>query len=391
MSIIDRIKAIFSTNKLNPPEKLVQEVIETAKEEELTDEELASEIVKKLKDNPNHRTEFLKILQEQDEIPLADTLTEVAIKTANTENLPDELAKNIAKKLPDKKAVEVLENAKLSGLDKVEVIDTLSSSKLKEQQICIELDNLYKDCEDMDSLDVERRATKIIGIYKRTERLNQILYKIIAKNFANSYYKFNGGMKVGPLERVIPADEMLRAQIPEMIGQEYERLLEEGQENIYDKEMVIRVFLNDAAKEVIKKAREADRPETAYITDMGTLTSEEQEYFINQLNVYKTNNLTEQETNIALDKLNGIDANEREIQEINTKLKDTSSDTIKQMATLSVNEMEIVGQIISSGLIKELGKENRENRDKYLEGVTGMLRDRKEKEQNKQHNEEEER
>lgn len=378
MSLIDRLKERLTRKKLTQPkiqEELVQEVIETVKDEDMTEEQTLAKMVEMFKKYPELREKVDTILDAEEN--LAEPLAKVAVEIADRPDIPDKVAVDITTQLPKDEQIKVLDNANLSYGAKLEIIDSVPDSKEKEEQISKELQDLYDKCSDMNPLDIARETNRLIGVYKRTEPINNIIYQIIAKNLAKSYYQFNGGIKIKPFETIIPPAEMLREEVPDRIHEEYQQLLEPEEKDKFNKDDINKKLLSDAAKEVVKLAKKNDRPETAYVMNMGTLTAEQQNHFIKQVKIYKEGKLSEHEEQVIFNKLNNIEENESEIEEINLKLQEVTGSTIRSIASLSPYQMEIVGEIIDSGLVKALGRESKNDRAIYIDIVTETLENRK--------------
>lgn len=384
MSLIDRLREKWTRKKLTEPkeqEKLVQQIIETVKDEDMTEEQTLTKVVDMFKKYPELREKVDKILDTEEN--LAEPLAKVAVEIADRPDIPDKVAVDITTQLPKDEQIKVLDNANLSQGAKLKIIDSVPDSKEKEEQIGKELQELYDKCSNMNPLDIARETNRLIGVYKRTEAINQIIYQIIAKNLAKSYYQFNGGIKIKPFESIIPPAEMLRAEVPDRIHEEYQKLLEPEEKDKFNEDDINKKLLSDAAKEVVKLAKKNDRPETAYVTNMGILTPEQQAHFVSQIKIYKNQELSEREEAIIKNRLNNVEENESEIEEINIKLQELDSKAIRAIASLSTQQMQIIEEMVDSGFMQVLSKENRNDREKYLEGITSTLQNRKIEKQRK--------
>lgn len=137
----------------NISDELVQKVIKPIQDEEqeVSDEQISEQILELLKQykDSEQRKEFLKKLNEAEEIT-SSVLVNSAVKIADSEEVPDSLAVELATQLPDKPAVNILENADItSGQDRLAIINSLNDDKVKEEQVCTELQNFYSEYKEV--------------------------------------------------------------------------------------------------------------------------------------------------------------------------------------------------------------------------------------------------
>ena len=295
------LKKNFKSKKRDRSDELVKKVIMPIKEEkEITDEQVAEKILELMERfTPEERNKFLEELVNRDEIS-QNVIAKSAVKISDSEEIPDAYAVELASQVSDKATVNILENADLTyDRDRLKIIDTIEDDEIKEDQVYKELKNFYDEYNKiMPSSIFSDKIKDIIGIYKRTDKINEILYKTIAKNFAMSYHDYNKAIKTYDIEKIVPADELVRIDMSEKIEDEYEKLLEPNEDSDYDREEINKVFLDDVAKSVTKKALEEDKPVSLYMPNLGVLKESELQYEIERIKKYdkSVNKLEEKQT-----------------------------------------------------------------------------------------------
>ncbi len=236
-----KLRELAEESKGKTPEELLKkEVIEATKGEELSEEEKrkiqAENLVTVLQENPDMQQKLVQVAAKSDEISqdVIDTSAQIA---AQSSKVTDDLTGKLAEKASDEITVDILENA---GIDSSEirmgVIDSLEDKNKREQAICSELEKLYKSPKELQlGKDMTQKMQDILdklGENKRTDKINEVLYKTIAKVFAIQYNEFNGAIRIYPMEEFVPIDEMIRAKMPQLIEEEYKKV---GKEKIIKK------------------------------------------------------------------------------------------------------------------------------------------------------------
>lgn len=367
-----------------PKEMLQEEVIEPIQDKELTVAEQAERIIKILQEYPEHRNEIVQRVVESKEIPQA-TVDKTAVIAADSPEVSDDIAATLAKEASDKPSLYVLKETGISANAGIEIKETLDGEKSKEEADCILLRKLYnslKKVEGQESL--AEKIQKILEESTRTEKINRELYKVIAKNFAILYHELNGAMSIYSMEKIVPLDEMLRVNMPQKIEEEYIDLLEDNEENKYNKDEVTSIFLERLAKEATEEANKQGKSIELFIpTNLGTLSEDQIENYLNFLSKYNPS-LTDLSRGSIRDKLNGKEQEEYSVDKfINSvmELPDTEGKRyLSILSKLSPKEMDTLVQCIESGLIGTLSKQKPGERRKYLEAINNSIEKRKEKE-----------
>ena len=371
-------KFLGSKGERTPEEVVKKEVIEPIQDEniEVSDEETIEKIIILLsKCSKERRKAIIEELRKAKEIS-SDILIESAVQVADSEEVSDEVAVDLAKQSSDKTAMGILENAEISEDDRLAIIRTLKDNEKKENAICKELKMSYGAMKNQEQQsEFVRRIQKIIGIFKRTDKINEELYKIVAKNLAFMYQKTNGGMDLYLMEQLVPIHEMIRVKMPEKIGQEYANLLKEGEENKFDLSEVKGRFLDRMIKEIHRKAIDEKQPDSTFMKYIGEVDEEESELLMKCIQKYNP------------------DISEKEMGKILRIAKGEENESIyepkrKKQNNSIINEEEIdvdiIRECIDSGLIKILGEMSEQERKISLTAMTNSLEKRVRKEKNVQ-------
>lgn len=272
-------------------EKIEKEVVKPiVSENDITDEEIASRIVKLLKENPQQRQEIIEELQQRESISY-DMLAQAAVKITNAPDISNETAIQMANKLPDDKAIKVLEDADIKQSEQFTIIGNLEDKKIKQQQVLEQLKLYYKICDEIPVAEVESKLKDLEKIVEPNDEIKEWLYRIIAKNMASAYIKMNGAVMVGPFARVLPASEMFEAGIPNKVGQEYAKLADKKSINVkeYDKTSVKKLLLDIMAKEIAQTESDIGQFLIPQSKEMQSLTDDEEKDFINEIEIYVKN------------------------------------------------------------------------------------------------------
>ena len=371
-------KFLGSKGEKTPEEVVKEEVIEPIQDEniEISDEETIEKIIILLsKCSKERRKAIIEELRKAKEIS-SDILIESAVQAADSEEVSDEVAVDLAKQSSDKTAMGILENAEISEDDRLAIIRTLKDNEKKENAICKELKMSYGAMKNQEQQsEFVGRIQKIIGIFKRTDKINEELYKIVAKNLAFMYQKTNGGMDLYLMEQLVPIHEMIRVKMPEKIGQEYANLLKEGEENKFDLSEVKGRFLDRMIKEIHRKAIDEKQPDSTFMKYIGEVDEEESELLMKCIQKYNP------------------DISEKEMGKILRIAKGEENESIyepkrKKQNNSIINEEEIdvdiIRECIDSGLIKILGEMSEQERKISLTAMTNSLEKRVRKEKNVQ-------
>lgn len=365
-------KFLGNREEKTPEEEVKEKVIEPIQDEntELTSQEIATQIIELLNQYPaDKRKVIIEELRKSDVVSSA-MLVGAAVKAVDSDEIPTDLAVELGRQASDKTAVGILENASMSRDDRLKIIESLADNKLKEDEICKELKMTYGAMKELEQQsEFAGRIKKIIGIFKRTDKINEKLYKIVAKNLAFMYHKTNGAMDLYPMEQLVPIHEMIRVDMPEKIEEEYVNLLKEGEENKFDLKDVKERLLDRMMKEVHRKAKEEEQPDSTFMKYIGEVDEEESQDLIKYVRKYNP------------------DVSGKEISKILRIAKGEESESIyepkrksKTNSMIQEEDIDILQECIDAGLIQTLKKMSKQERKKSLLAINGTLEKRLQKE-----------
>lgn len=362
-------------------EKLIEEeIIEPIAAGE-TEEEKARKLVMAVKENPGLREDIVKKVDEADEISQG-VIDRAAVTAANSETVPNEVTVEIGKKASDKTTVQVLQDESMPVSKRVELAGTINS---EEQQIAASYINIKRLYNSLNGLvpqeELVGKIKTLLENSKKTDRELHQIYKVLAKNSAILYHERNGSLNMRSMEQVVPLNELIRAGMPKMIEEEYMCLLDEDEESKFNLEEVTNRFLKREAQRVVREAKNTGVSVGSIIEDMGNLSEEEVEYFLEVL-AKNNENLTDLDLEIARHKLS---ENEQE----NYNVKDLISEVVEEgvpkeqgekyvsiMSQLSEDELKALEDCINSGLIKNLSTKSEEERKGYLDAINSSIKKR---------------
>ena len=271
--------------------------------------------------------------------------------------------------LPDWGTIYEMVTKKLSYedlLDRYENDTEPEDNKKKEDETCTELKMVYGAMKDFEhQSEFIERIQKIIGISKRTEKINEGLYKCIAKNSALMYKKTNGAINLYAMEQLIPINEMIKVKMPERIESEYSELLEEGEENKFDLKDVKERFIDKMVKELHRKAKEEEQPDSTFMKYLGDIDEEQSQTLIKCFKKYNP------------------DIKKREMAKILRIAKGEENEyiyeskkNIKAHRTIDDEDIEIIRQCMELGLIETLSKIPSEQRRESIKIINKSLNER---------------
>lgn len=373
------------------PEEIVKEkVIEPTKNKNLTPEERAEKqaerIVEILKEYPEYKDAIVKKVVEDEQI-LQAAVDKSAMQAADSPEVSDSTAASLAKGASDEATLYVMENLELPENTAIGVAKTLKKEESKEEGTCKLLRNLYDSLENVEaqSIVLSKIQNSIVGS-ERTDDVNRELYKVIAKNFALTYYKCKGAISLY-MENLIPLDEMMRVKMPQKIEDEYINLLADGEENRFNKKEVTNFFLERIAQKASEEAKEQGKSVDLFSpSNLGNLTDEEIEKYLDYLEKY-TPSLTDLTRGNIKDRLKEQEQDVYTVDQFIATVRDLPDGErgryLRILSNLSSREMDTVTQCIESGLIGNLSKKKVKDRRNYLQVINASIEKRDNKEKNR--------
>lgn len=363
------------------PEELVQEeVIDPIQNKDLTIQQQADRIIKILEENPEYLSEIVEKVAESDAIS-QEAVDRATIKATDSPEVPDDVAKALAEQASDRPTLHVLKETTMSVAQRVKLNATIDDEQTKEEADCTAFRKIYNNLKTLEDLKVlPEKLEMTLEEVQRTERTDNELYKLIAKNFAIMYHELNGAMNIYPIEKIIPLDEMMKEKMPQRIEEEYTDLLDDDEENKFDIESVTNTFLDRIAKEVSAEANGMGSSIELFApTDLGELSEKEIEKYLDCLNKYNPCLTALARGNIK-DRLQRREHDEYKVEQFIEGIRELPESQGKRylsiLAQLSPKEMDTVVQCIESGLVDSLSKKRAKERTKYLETINKSVMQR---------------
>lgn len=378
---LEEMKAKRRKQEEKRKEKLIEEeIIEPIAAGE-TEEEQARKLVMAVKENPGLREDIVKKVDEADGIS-QKVIDRAAVTAANSETVPNEVTVEIGKKASDKTTVQVLEDESMPVSKRVELAGTINS---EEQQIAASYINIKRLYNSLNGLvpqeELVGKIKTLLENSKKTDRELHQIYKVLAKNSAILYHERNGSLNMRSMEQVVPLNELIRAGMPKMIEEEYMCLLDEDEESKFNLEEVTNRFLKREAQRVVREAKNTGVSVGSIIEDMGNLSEEEVEYFLEVL-AKNNENLTDLDLEIARHKLNEKEQENYNVEDLISEVveegvpKEQGEKYVSIMSQLSEDELKALEDCINSGLIKNLSTKSEEERKGYLDAINSSIQKR---------------
>lgn len=378
---LEEMKAKRRKQEEKRKEKLIEkEIIEPIAAGE-TEEEQARKLVMAVKENPGLREDIVKKVDEADGIS-QKVIDRAAVTAANSETVPNEVTVEIGKKASDKTTVQVLEDESMPVSKRVELAGTINS---EEQQIAASYINIKRLYNSLNGLvpqeELVGKIKTLLENSKKTDRELHQIYKVLAKNSAILYHERNGSLNMRSMEQVVPLNELIRAGMPKMIEEEYMCLLDEDEESKFNLEEVTNRFLKREAQRVVREAKNTGVSVGSIIEDMGNLSEEEVEYFLEVL-AKNNENLTDLDLEIARHKLNEKEQENYNVEDLISEVveegipKEQGEKYVSIMSRLSEDELKALEDCINSGLIKNLSTKSEEERKGYLDAINSSIKKR---------------
>lgn len=347
------LRGLVEGSKVKTPKDILQEeVIQPTESKELPKEEKmnqqAEKLVTTLQENPEMQQPLVQAAVKSPEIS-QEVIDKSAQIAAGSPEVPDNVTGTLVKKASDEVTMDILQNEGISSdTVRMGVIDSLKDYKKKEDVICNELKELYEGLTDLQSeKTIIKRLKKCLHEVQmeRTSKINEVLYKIIAKAFAIQYCELEGFIRISTMEEILSIDEMINTGMPQRIEEEYKYIKVKpkpkekgkfqfsGEKKPYNLEYVTKLFLGRM------DIQEGKAGKGSYVTT-------------------KTSKLDMGET----------EENQGNITDIGKQEKGNLD-----LSTLKPEEIETIQDCIESGFIKNLAEFKPGMREKLLDFFKGLL------------------
>lgn len=217
-------------------------------------------------------------------------------------------AQKIAEQIPDKD----IQKEQQAEIEKKLEEEQKEKQLAQEKETISYLKNIYNDC---DKIEDNKLIDMIRGlkIETRTEKIDEKLQHIIAKRAAILFMRF-GSAKLPTWMAIMPATDMLEANLPDLIEKEYQKVKIDYDENedeyrTYGKKQkkeVKKMLLENIARKVAENFEEIGDISVPQIDQLRNLDEEELNDFINTVkNFCHTEQIGEDDIDRIQRQLNG--------------------------------------------------------------------------------------
>lgn len=299
MSLLKKFKNTAQNKeelKLQKGINTIQTIIDKSNEDDVK-KNIITATINEIQSHPEMPVgEFMKLLQEKTELSDSDL---VAIIKQIPDILSEKATIDAVEKtdLPSAAITQIIEEAPISPNTAQEIakqipdeeIQKEQEEKLKkvlEKQNISKLNSIYDNCEDVNDIQLVKFIDEL-AIDNKTDKINDLIISIIAKRTALDCMLF-GGPKLPTLMKIIPAIDLLEADLPLLSEIEYQKLKEEydGKNKKYrilgeqEKQVIKTKLIENIAKKVAKDFKEIgdiNIPQTEQLKD---LSEDESQIFI---------------------------------------------------------------------------------------------------------------
>lgn len=290
--------------------------------------------------------ELIKMIQDDKELPI-DVVVKIAkqIPEVRQEETVVKIAEEVD--LPIEGYKEIIQDADVSLSTAQKIAEQIPDEGIKiqqqeelkkqrEEKIYNNLQELYKDCVNMNDLQTVDR----LGDYKYANqplRIKEQVRKILARRTAIDCLDF-GGPKIETIARVISADELLEIEFDKRVSEEYLNMRAEYEDknkpyHEYDRNLVKGMIIENVAKGVAKDFDEAGYIKVPQSDAMNNLTENEEQIFIKTMkHSCKKEVLTEKDIMRVRKQIRGDISNE--LEDIEKMLGKMSQDDRETYVTM---------------------------------------------------------
>ena len=386
-------------------QEVVQEVVEKAEEEFKTIKEqkadegnirqkaielTAKRILQIFKDSPRYMQyvqDIAKNLAEESELP-TEVVVEMIKGTIEQKELPNSIAEEMAQILPDEEIVSAIEsddNLKLKHKEvlaagigdketRLEVEKDIRTQKeiAEEQRTLSTLKELYENCENIP----ERILTdkiKGLSIQEKTESIQKILDKIVARKIADDYSKF-GSTMLDTLKNIVSVEDMYEYHIADLAQEEYQDKISQGiqTEKSYNKRDFEDNLLKHMAGDIARKFFATSKYIIPPLKRFRSIEKREKDLFLSEIQKETSKTLTKMQISDIEGQMQGIIGTNADIEELAEKLFETPKKKAKNIINVAGKmtkdddrNYNTIMSLQESGLLETLAKMPREKREKY--------------------------
>lgn len=313
MNLVDKMKKILNSNtnkkdKLQKSVNAVKNVYDESDSKKEATQNAINRVIEVIQAHPDMPVgEFLKMIQDEtelsdkslveiikqipdvkseeatiDAVQKVDLASEAIAEIIQDASVSPVTAQKIAEQIPDKD----IQQQQQVEIEKMLQEEQRQATLAKEKELLSNLTKIYNTCEEISDNELVEEIDDL-EITTRTEKIDNLLEHIIAKKMALDCMQF-GGPKIPTMMRIMPAVDMLEANLPLLIEEEYQKIKveydEQGKEyHEYDKrekQMVKIKLLENIAKKVARDFKELGNINVPQIDQLRNLSEVESNIFI---------------------------------------------------------------------------------------------------------------
>ena len=319
--------------------------------------------------------------------------------TIEQKELPNSIAEEMAQILPDEEIVSAIEsddNLKLKHKEvlaagigdketRLEVEKDIRTQKeiAEEQRTLSTLKELYENCENIP----ERILTdkiKGLSIQEKTESIQKILDKIVARKIADDYSKF-GSTMLDTLKNIVSVEDMYEYHIADLAQEEYQDKISQGiqTEKSYNKRDFEDNLLKHMAGDIARKFFATSKYIIPPLKRFRSIEKREKDLFLSEIQKETSKTLTKMQISDIEGQMQGIIGTNADIEELAEKLFETPKKKAKNIINVAGKmtkdddrNYNTIMSLQESGLLETLAKMPREKREKYIEAFSRFMQDR---------------
>lgn len=362
--------------------ELLDEVVNTAKESDQIEDEV---IIETLIKNIEIIVDKKKISEKE------KTLLNLGVKVLAA------IGKEIPDKYLDKLADAARKSRHIDRQTEIEVIEQMKDKKSKQKQVAKSLRRIHtgineKTTDEYIQLEIE----KLESIVESSKSIKDLKRDIIAKKIAYNYMN-NKSTQLYALTKIIPTEEMFMINMPEIVQNQYNEIMKKEKKNNsekkyhkYDKQKFKMELLSKMAKDCAYKYKKTGQLTISQSQQMKKITAEEEEFFINKIDILTDKKLDERQIILIKARIRGnLEEliNLEEVTDIINKLPiEERKQAINQMRDIAENKelRKIIGTIQKVGLdksFKGMDEKSIEKRMKVFKETVDAQKERKDKEE----------
>lgn len=399
MNIKERIGKVL---KRKSPEKLAEGVAISFEERKQKGEKdpidnTLAEAKRIIKENPDLEVaiarEILKELIENEKMP-ERLFAKTAKYIAQTPEIPDTVITQAVQETERQVSGEVIEEIIVEGevnpKERLRLIKNVEDKEIISRRVKDELKIVYDNCKNEQDWEISSLVKEIVGLLEEedlTVEIKDLIHQIVGRKMAENYYDDKRrGTRIYELSKIMPYEEMMEENLPEIVQREY-RLLEDKEgkkEDRFTKTNLTHLILDKMADDISKRYKETGIFAIPQSNNMKNLTVEEEKHFIKTIQNLSEEQITEEEIRDIRAQIRGRVTNKQTkedmlINSIKKLPSENKSESIDLLIKLMGDSktLETIDMLESTGVLKRLEAIPEEKRKQSIESIGEVLEKRK--------------